>query len=90
LNKLNTGYEEHKTKTEISHSLYTDDLKLICKTEEELQKQKQVVRNFSDVIRKEFGPDKCAKTVLNKGKLVPSQISIERYKRSHRKNHTST
>jgi len=23
LNKLNTGYEEHKTKTEVSHSLYT-------------------------------------------------------------------
>jgi hypothetical protein len=25
LNKLNTGYEEHKTKTKISHLLYMDD-----------------------------------------------------------------
>jgi len=38
LNKSNTGYEGHKTKTEVSHSLYTDDLKLMGKTEEELQK----------------------------------------------------
>ena len=29
LNRLNTGYEKHKTKTKISHVLYMDDLKLI-------------------------------------------------------------
>ena len=29
LNRLNTGYEEHTTKTNISHLLYTDDLKLM-------------------------------------------------------------
>jgi hypothetical protein len=39
LNRLNTGYEEHTTKTKISHLLYVDDLKLIAKSEEELQKQ---------------------------------------------------
>jgi hypothetical protein len=43
LNKLNTRYEEHTTKTEISHLLYMDDLKLIAKSEEELQKQIQTV-----------------------------------------------
>jgi len=37
LNKMNTGYEEHTTKTEVSHLLYMDDLKLIGNTEEELQ-----------------------------------------------------
>jgi hypothetical protein len=42
LNKLNTGYEEHTTKTKISHLLYIDDLKLIAKSEEELQKQIQL------------------------------------------------
>ena len=36
LNRLNTGYEEHITKTKISHQLYMDDLKLIAKSEEEL------------------------------------------------------
>jgi len=36
LNRLNTGYEEHITKTKISHLLYMDDLRLIAKSEEEL------------------------------------------------------
>jgi len=59
---LNTGYKEHTTKTKIfSHLLYTDDLKLIAKSEEELQKQKQTVKNFSDDIHMEFGLQKCAK-----------------------------
>jgi hypothetical protein len=34
---LSTGYEEHTTKTKISHLLYMDDLKLIGKSEEEIQ-----------------------------------------------------
>jgi hypothetical protein len=38
LNRLNTGYEEHTTKTKISLLF---DLKLIGKTEEELQKLMQ-------------------------------------------------
>jgi len=53
-----------------------DDLKQMDKTEEELQKQMQVVRNFSDDIHMEFGLDKCAKTVLKRGKLVHSQNLI--------------
>jgi hypothetical protein len=44
LNKLNTGYEEHTTKTKISHLLYMDEMKLIAKSEEELQKQIQTVK----------------------------------------------
>jgi hypothetical protein len=55
LNRLNTGYEEHTTKTKISHLLYMDDLKLIAKSEEELQKQIQTVKAFSDDIHMEFG-----------------------------------
>jgi len=50
LNKLNTGYEEHITKTKIS--LYTDDLKLIAKSEDELRKQIQTVKTFSNDIHK--------------------------------------
>jgi hypothetical protein len=37
LNRLNTGYEEHTIKTRISHLLYMDVLKLLGKSEEELQ-----------------------------------------------------
>jgi hypothetical protein len=56
---MNTGYVEHTTKTKVSHLLYMDDLKLIGKTEEELQKQMQVVKTFSDNIHMGFGVDKC-------------------------------
>jgi len=48
------------------------NLKLLDKTEEKLQKQMEVVRIFSD-IHVEFGLDKCAETVLKKGKFVHSQ-----------------
>jgi len=50
LNKLSTGYEEHTTKTKVSHLLYMDDSKLTGKMGEELQKQMEVVRTFSDDI----------------------------------------
>jgi hypothetical protein len=73
LNRLNTGYEQHTTKTKLSHLLYMDDLKLIAKTEEELQKQIQTIGNFSGDIHMEFGLEKCAKIVFKSGKLVHSQ-----------------
>ena len=73
LNRLNTGYEEHKTKTKISHLLYMDDLKLIAKSEEELQKQIQTVKTFSDDINNEFGLEKCAKIMFKRDKLNHSQ-----------------
>ena len=47
-----------------------DDLKLIAKSEEELQKQIQIVKNFSDDIHMEFGLKKCAKIAFKRGKLV--------------------
>jgi len=73
MNKLNTGYEEHTTKTKISHLLYVDDLKLIAKSEEELQKQIHTVKTFSDDIHTEFGLEKCAKIAFKRDKLVHSQ-----------------
>jgi len=44
LNRLKTRYEEHTTKTKISHLLYMDDLKQIAKSEEGLQNQIQRVK----------------------------------------------
>jgi len=70
MNRLNTGQEEHKTKTKMSHLLYMDDLKLIAKSEEELQKQVQIVKNFSDDIHMEFGVEKCDKIAFKRGRLV--------------------
>jgi len=66
---LTTGYEEHTTKTKISHLLYMDNLKLIAKSEEEIQR----VKIFSDDIHMEFGLEKCAKTAFKRGKLDHSQ-----------------
>jgi hypothetical protein len=73
LNRLNMGYEEHTTKTKILHLLYMDDLKLLGKSKEELQKQIRTVTTFSDDIHVGFGLDKCAKIVFKEGKLVHSQ-----------------
>jgi hypothetical protein len=69
---MNTGYEEHTTKTKIFHLLYMDDLKLLGKSEE-FQKQIQTVTTFSEDIHMEYGLEKCAKIVFNTGKLIHSQ-----------------
>ena len=50
-----------------------DDLKLIAKSEEELQKQIQTAKTFNDDIRMEFGLQKCAKIAFQRGKLFHSQ-----------------
>ena len=50
-----------------------DDLKLIAKSEEELQKQIQTVKTFSDDINMEFGLEKCAKIIFTRGKLTHFQ-----------------
>jgi hypothetical protein len=50
-----------------------DDLKLIAESEEELQKQIQTVKIFSNDIQMEFGLEKCAKMTLKRGKLIQSQ-----------------
>jgi len=81
LNRLNTGYKQHTRKTKVSELLYMDDLKLIAKSDEELQKQIQTVKTFSDDIRMEFGLEKYAKIAFKRGKLVHWQnlvISINR------------
>jgi len=46
---------------------------LIAKSEEELQKQIQTVKTFSDDIHVELVLEKCAKFVFKRGKLVHSQ-----------------
>jgi hypothetical protein len=81
LNRLNTGYEKHITKTGISYLLYMDDLKLIAKSVDEIRKQIQGVKAFSGDIRMDFGLEKCAKTTFKKRKLLHSQklvININR------------
>ena len=52
----------------LSYLLYMDDLKLIPKSEEELEKQIQTVKIFSDDINMEFRLEKCAKITFKRGK----------------------
>jgi len=48
-------------------------LKLIAKSDEELQKQIQTVKTFSDDIHVEVGLEKCAKIAFKRSKLFHSQ-----------------
>ena len=48
-------------------------MKLIAKSQEELQKEIQTVKTFSDDMHMEFGLEKCAKIAFKRGKLVHSQ-----------------
>ena len=50
-----------------------DDLNLIAKSDEDLQKQIQTVKTFSGDIHMQFGFEKCAKIAFKTGKLVHSQ-----------------
>ena len=56
-------------------------MKLIAKSDEELKKQIQTVKTFSDDIHMEFELEKCAKIAFKRGKLVHWQnfvININR------------
>jgi hypothetical protein len=74
LNRLNTGYKEHTTKTKFSHLLYMDDLKLIAKSEEELQRQIQTVKTFSDDFHMEFGLKNVLRLHLRQANSFPQNI----------------
>ena len=53
-----------------------DDLKLYSHSEKELDSLIQTVRSFSKDIRIEFGIEKCAMLVIEKGTIVKS-VGIE-------------
>ena len=59
-----------------------DDLKMVAKSEEELQKQIKIVKNFSDDIHKKFGLEKCNKIAFKRGKQVHSQNLVISFKSS--------
>ena len=50
-----------------------DDWKLIAKSDEEIRKQIQTVKTFSDDIHMDIGLEKCATITFKKGKLIHSQ-----------------
>ena len=73
LRKAKTAYEFSENKEKINHCLFMDDLKLYSRSEKGLD---SLVRVFSEDIGMEFGIEKCAMLVMEKGKIVKS-VGIE-------------
>ena len=65
-------YEFSESKEKINHLLFMDDLKLYSRSEKRLDSLVQTVRVFSEDIGMEFGIEKCAMLVMEKGKIVKS------------------
>ena len=76
LRKAKATYEFSGIKEKINHLLFIDDLKLHNRNEKELDSLVQAVRIFSKDIGMEFGIEKCAMLVIEKGKIVKS-VGIE-------------
>ena len=76
LRKAKAAHEFSESKEEINHLLFMDDLKLYNRSEKGLDSLVQTVRVFSEDIGMEFGIEKCAMLVMEKGKIVKS-VGIE-------------
>ena len=72
LRKAKAAYEFSEIKEKINHLLFIDDLKLYSRSEKGLHSLVQTVRVFSEDIEMEFGIEKCAMLVMQKGKIVKS------------------
>ncbi|XP_026685290.1 uncharacterized protein LOC113470790 [Diaphorina citri] len=70
LNAGTMGYQLVKNEKPINHILYMDDLKLFGKNENELKMLLDLVAGYSIDIKMEFGVEKCAKAIVQRGKLV--------------------
>ena len=76
LRKAKAAYEFSESKEKINHLLFINDLKLYSRSEKGLDSLVQTVRVFSEDIGMEFGIEKCAMLVMEKGKIVKS-VGIE-------------
>ena len=76
LRKAKAAYEFSESKEKINHLLFMDDLKLYSRSEKVLDSLVQTARVFSEDIGMEFGIEKRAMLVMEKGKIVKS-VSIE-------------
>ena len=70
LHKSESAYQFSSNKLKINYLLFMDDLKLYTKNEKGLESLVQAIWIFSDDIGVEFGIDKCATLVLERGKIT--------------------
>ena len=76
LRKAKAAYEFSESKEKINHLLFMDDLKLYSRSEKGLDSLVQAVHVFSENVGMEFGIEKCAMLVMEKGKIVKT-VGIE-------------
>ena len=76
LRKVKAAYKFSESKEKINHLLFMNDLKLYSQSEKGLDSLVQTVCVFSEDIGMEFGIEKCAMLIMEKGKIVKS-VGIE-------------
>ena len=79
INRLQNGYKinpRDKQAPRISHLFYMDDLKLYSPNKQEMIKQMEIVKQFSEDIKMDFGLEKCATLTIKKGKRTDSESLI--------------
>ena len=64
MNRADCGYQVHGTERKISHLLYTDDLKLLGRCENDLKNEIKIIQSISKDINMNFGLEKCARICL--------------------------
>ena len=76
LRKVNTSHEWGKKEYKLNHLLFLDDLKLLPKSEEQMDTLVRTVHVFSTDIGMEFGMKKCGIRILTmkKGKVVRCEV----------------
>ena len=74
LRKAKEAYEFSESKEKINHLLFMDDLKLYSRSEKGLDSLVQTVCVFSEDIAMEFGIEKCTMLLMEKGKIVKSEL----------------
>ena len=73
LKKVNACYKWGKKEYKLNHLLFTDDLKLYAKSEEQTNTLVRTVHVFSTDIGMEFGIKKCAILTMKRGEIVKSE-----------------
>ena len=75
INASGYGYKMNRNSLPISNLLYMDDLKLYASNDDQQQGVIQIVKQFSEDIKMNFGLDKCAKHHSYRVNLVALAIS---------------
>ena len=62
-----------KNGQKISHLLYIDDIKLYGRTENDINSLINATQIYSEDIKMKFGVKKCARLIVRRGKVVPTE-----------------